>query len=149
MKLPVLITSMSNLEKSVAAVLALYIALPIDVPDMLCGIVDGPIGMVALFALTVYLFFHHNYLLAILFLFAGYEMLRRCEKNTGTAVLMKHTPSQEKKDMKMKKMNPPKKETLEEEVIDKMAPVGHSDPSIFTASGFSPVAEDVGSASIY
>ena len=49
----------------------------------------------------------------------------------------------------MKKMNPPKKDTLEEEVVEKMAPVGKSEMSKFISSGFSPVSEDVGSASVY
>jgi hypothetical protein len=49
----------------------------------------------------------------------------------------------------MKAMNPPQKETLEEEIVDKMAPVGHSDPSVFTDSEFKPVADKVGPASIY
>ena len=44
-------------------------------------------------------------------------------------------------------MNPEKKNSLEEEVVDKMAPIGHSEPIKFTSSSFSPVAEDVGSAS--
>ena len=38
-------------------------------------------------------------------------------------------------------------EIVEEEVVDKMAPIGHSEPIKFTSSSFSPVAEDVGSAS--
>jgi hypothetical protein len=48
----------------------------------------------------------------------------------------------------MANMNPPKKETLEEEIVDKMAPVGHSDMSVYTVSSFKPVAESVGTASI-
>ena len=60
---------------------------------------------------------------------------------------MEHTEEQHKKDKKMKNMNPEKKSTLEEEVVDKMAPVGHSEPIKFLSSSFQPVAEDVGSAS--
>jgi len=68
---------------------------------------------------------------------------------TGTTVIMKYTPTQEKKDKKMKKMNPPKAGTLEEEMVEKLAPVGRSEPAIFMSSGFSPVAENVGTASLY
>ena len=49
----------------------------------------------------------------------------------------------------MKKMNPEKKETLEEEMVDKMAPVGKSDMISYVTTTFSPVAEEVGSASKY
>ena len=62
---------------------------------------------------------------------------------------MKHTPTQEKKDEKMKKMNPVKKATLEEEIVDKMAPVGKSDMISYVSTTFSPVAEEVTGASVY
>ena len=62
---------------------------------------------------------------------------------------MKHTPTQEKKDEKMKKMNPPKKETLEEEIVDKLAPVGKSDMISYISTSFSPVAEELSGASMY
>jgi hypothetical protein len=149
MNMPSFLKNMSQLELSVAAILVLYIVLPVEAPSMVCNLIDGPIGMIGVFAVAVYLFFHANSLLAVLFLFAGYELLRRCSNVTGKTVIMKHTPTQEKKDQKMKKMNPPKKDTLEEEVIEKMAPVGKSEMSKFISSGFSPVSEDVGSASVY
>jgi len=49
----------------------------------------------------------------------------------------------------MKVMNPPKSSSLEEEVVEKMAPIGHSDISVYANSSFKPVAENVGSASVY
>ena len=48
----------------------------------------------------------------------------------------------------MKKMNPPKNHTLEEEMVEKLAPIGHSDLSVYTASTYSPIYEDVGGASV-
>ena len=149
MKMPTFVKSMSQLELTLAALLVLYIVLPVNVPEMVCNVVDGPVGMIFVFAVAVYLFFNCNPVLAVLFLFAGYELLRRCTTVTGSTVIMKHTPSQEKKDDKMKKMNPPKKATLEEEVVEKMAPVGKSDISQYVSTSFNPVAEDVGSASVY
>ncbi len=149
MKTPSFLKSMSQLEMGLAFLLVIYIAMPIDAPSMLCGMIDGPFGMVGVFAVTVYLFFYANPLLAVLFLFAGYELLRRCSNATGKVVIMKHTPTQAKKDGKMKRMNPPKKETLEEEMVEQMAPVGRSEPAQFISSGFNPVANNVGGASIY
>ena len=149
MKTPSFLKSMSQLEMGLAFLLVIYIAMPIEAPSMLCGMIDGPFGMVGVFAVTVYLFCYANPLLAVLFLFAGYELLRRCSNVTGKVVIMKHTPTQAKKDGKMKRMNPPKKETLEEEMVDKMAPVGKSEPAQFISSGFNPVANSVGGASIY
>lgn len=149
MNMPSVLKNMSQMEMVLAALMIVYVVLPIDVPHMLCRLVDGPVGMVFVFSVAVYLFFYSNPLLAVIFLFAGYELLRRCSNVTGTTVIMKYTPSQEKKDKKMKKMNPPKAGTLEEEIVEQMAPVGRSEPARFMESGFSPVAENVGGASLY
>jgi hypothetical protein len=149
MNTPSFLKNMTQMEMAVAALMIVYVVLPIEVPSMVCGLVDGPVGMIAVFAVAVYLFFNANPLLAVLFLLAGYELLRRCSNVTGTPVIMKYTPTQAKKDQKMKKMNPVKKSTLEEEVVEQMAPVGRSEPARFMSSGFSPVADNVGSASMY
>jgi hypothetical protein len=149
MNTPSFLKNMSQMEMALAALMIVYVVLPVDVPHMVCGLVDGPVGMVFVFSVAVYLFFYSNPLLAVLFLFAGYELLRRCSNVTGTTVIMKYTPTQEKKDKKMKKMNPPKAATLEEEVVEQMAPVGRSEPARFMESGFSPVAENVSGASLY
>jgi membrane protein implicated in regulation of membrane protease activity len=140
---------MSKLETVLAIMFVLFVILPIEIPDMCASMIDSTIGLAALFGLTVYMFFHLNPVLAVLFVFVAYELLKRSSNKTGKAVIMRHTPSQEKKDVKMKKMNPIKKETLEEEVVDNMAPVGRSDISAYVSTSFSPVAEDVGSASKY
>lgn len=140
---------MSQLEAILAIMFALFVVLPIDMPDILASMIDSTIGLVGLFALTVYMFFNMSPILAVLFVFVAYELLRRSSNKTGKAIIMQHTPSQEKKDAKMKKMNPVKKETLEEELVDKMAPVGRSDIASYVSTSFSPVAEDVGTASKY
>ena len=132
-----------------AILFVLYIVLPVDMPNMISQGVDTSFGMIAIFGLAVYMFFNVNPVLAVLFVFVAYELLRRSSKATGKEVIMKHTPSQKKKDEKMKKMNPVKKETLEEEIVDNMAPVGKSDITSYVSSSFSPVAEDVGTASVY
>jgi hypothetical protein len=149
MNTPSFLKNMSQLEMVLAVLMIVYVVLPVNVPHMICGLVDGPVGMIVVFAVAVYLFFYSNPLLAVIFLFAGYELLRRCSNVTGKTVIMKYTPTQEKKDRKMKKMNPPKKNTLEEEVVEQMAPVGRSEPAMFMATGFSPVADNVGGASVY
>jgi hypothetical protein len=46
-------------------------------------------------------------------------------------------------------MNPPRPESLEEEMVQKLAPIGHSDPSIFVGSTFKPMADKINNASIY
>ncbi len=149
MKLQKMFSTLSQVEMIALAVFVLYIVFPIENPSFISNMVDTPLGMVGVLAVTLYLFFNANPLVAILYVFVAYELLRRSAKQTGKAAIQEHTPSQIKKDVKMQKMNPVKKETLEEEMVEKMAPIGHSDPVVFSESAFKPVAEDVGTASMY
>ena len=149
MKLLNTFKKMTKLEIALSILFALFIILPLGVPDLFANLIDTSLGMIVIFGLAVYMFFHVNPVVAVLFVFVAYELLRRSSKKTGKAIIQKHTPTQAKKDEKMKKMNPEKKETLEEEIVDKMAPVGKSDMISYVTTTFSPVAEEVGSASKY
>ena len=149
MKLQKMFSTLSQVDMIALAVFVLYIVFPIENPSFISNMVDTPLGMVGVLAVTLYLFFNANPLVAILYVFVAYELLRRSAKQTGKAAIQEHTPSQMKKDVKMQKMNPVKKETLEEEIVEMMAPIGHSDPVVFSESAFKPVAEDVGTASMY
>lgn len=149
MKLLNTFKKMTKLEIALSILFVLFIILPLDVPDLFANLIDTSLGMIVIFGLAVYMFFHVNPVVAVLFVFVAYELLRRSSKKTGKAIIQKHTPTQAKKDEKMKKMNPEKKETLEEEMVDKMAPVGKSDMISYVTTTFSPVSEEVGSASKY
>ena len=149
MKLLNTFKKMTKLEVALSILFVLFIILPLNVPDLFANLIDTSLGMIVIFGLAVYMFFHVNPVVAVLFVFVAYELLRRSSKRTGKAIIQKHTPTQEKKDEKMKKMNPEKKETLEEEIVDKMAPVGKSDMISYVTTSFSPVAQEVGSASKY
>ena len=141
--------SLTNAETAVIVMIISYLVLPIQLPDMFANMVDSPIGTISIFILSVYLFFNSNPLIAVLFVFVAYEMFRRSSNATGKAAMIKYTPTQARKDEKMKKMNPVKTTSLEEEVVNEMAPVGKSDISVFTTSTYKPVAENVGSASMF
>jgi hypothetical protein len=141
--------SVTNVETAIIVMFILYLALPVELPDMLANLVDSPMGTIGIFVLSVYLFFNANPLIAVLFVLVAYELFRRSSNATGKAAMIKYTPTQARKDEKMKKMNPVKTVSLEEEVVEQMAPVGKSDISVFTVSTFKPVAENVGSASMF
>jgi len=141
--------SVTNVETAIIVMFILYLALPVGLPDMLANLVDSPMGTIGIFVLSVYLFFNANPLIAVLFVLVAYELFRRSSNATGKAAMIKYTPTQARKDEKMKKMNPVKTVSLEEEVVEQMAPVGKSDISVFTVSTFKPVAENVGSASMF
>jgi hypothetical protein len=121
----------------------LYIVLPIQTPDFLAIAIDSSLGMLSIFIITVYLFFHVNPILAVVYIFVAYELLRRSSLVTGRTAIVMNTPSQERKDDELQEMNPPPIffPTLEEEVVSKMAPIGKSEPSVYQQSSFSPVSD--------
>jgi uncharacterized membrane protein (DUF485 family) len=149
MNIPNLFKSFSKLEIILLVIFILYIVLPIQTPGFLAGAIDSSLGMLTIFIITVYLFFHVNPVLAVVYIFVAYELLRRSASKTGGVTLLKYTPTQAKKDAELKAMNPPLVETLEEQVVQKMAPIGHSDPSIFTSSSYKPVADNIKNAATY
>jgi len=148
MQIPNLFKSMSQLEIILLIVFIIYLVLPIQTPTSLGGVIDSPLGMLFMFIITIYLFVKVNPILAVMYIFVAYELLRRTSQISRSQTVMQYTPSQPKKDAQMRAMNPPKKETLEEELVEQMAPIGRSDPSVYTASTFKPVAEKVGGASL-
>jgi hypothetical protein len=148
MEITNMLKALSKTEVLILAAFVVYVVAPIPVPSFLAGIFDSALGMLMLFIATLYLFFYINPILGVVFIFVAYEVLRRSAQFTGRTAIIQHTPTQIKKDIQMKTMNPVVVETLEEEVVNKMAPVGHSDISVYTESTFKPVAEKVGSASL-
>jgi hypothetical protein len=141
--------SLSTLEISTLVVFAFYLIMPIQMPAPVANMVDSPLGMLGIFLITIFLFFNANPLLAILYVFVAYELMRRSSNVTGRVEMVRYTPSQIKKDSQMKAMNPKKTKSLEEDVVEQMAPIGHSDISVYSTSTFKPVAEKIGTASLY
>lgn len=141
--------SLTKLEIAVLVVFVLYVVLPIQTPQFLSGIVDSSLGMLTIFVLAVYLFLNVNPIVAVVFVLVAYELLRRSTQKVGRVTVMQYTPSQAKKDAELVAMNPPKEVTLEEEVVNKMAPIGHSDPSVFVGTTFKPVADKMKEGSLY
>jgi hypothetical protein len=144
-----LVKSFSQLELSLLVVFILYLVLPIQTPGFLAGSVDSSIGMVTMFAITLYLFFYSNPILAIIYIFVAYELLRRSSSLTGRVAMIQYTPTQQKKDNQMQKMNPVPSDVLEVDVIAQMAPIGKSDPIQFLSSSYKPIVESVGTASAF
>lgn len=148
MDIPNMMKSFSTTEMILLAGFIIFIVAPISIPSFLAGIFDSSLGMLMLFIMTLFLFFYVNPILGVVFIFVAYELLRRSAQFTSRTTIVQYTPTQEKKNVQMKAMNPVKIESLEEEVVNKMAPVGHSDISVYTTSTFKPVADKVGSASM-
>lgn len=141
MKIPESIKSIPPLEIALIILFILYIVFPFNTPKMLASSIDSPLGMIAIFCVTVYLFMYTHPILAILYIFVAYELIRRSSQVTGKVAMVKYTPSQINKDIELRAMNPPQEKTLEEDIIDIRAPIGKNPPLQFVDSGFKPVSD--------
>jgi len=146
---------MSSTEMILLAVFVIYIVFPIKSPELIASMVDNPLGVLVIFLITLYLFFFANPILGVLYIFVGYELLRRStvvmagNSTVNYALSQDYLPSQSKKNAELKRMNPPPimQTSLEESVISKMAPTPHPgvDGENYT---FRPVSDKIVGASV-
>jgi hypothetical protein len=135
--------SIPRLELALFIIFILYIIFPLDTPKGLAPYVDSPLGIIVIFCVTVYLFLYTNPILAVLYIFVAYELLRRSSNVNARSAIIEYTPTQQKKDTELKEMNPSKDKTLEEEMVEIRAPLGSDEPPAFVSSSFKPVADKV------
>jgi hypothetical protein len=75
-----------TIEYALLATFIIYLILPIPMPSFLGSIIDTSIGYILLFVVAIFLFFHSNYILAIMFIVVAYELLRRSAKSTSRPI---------------------------------------------------------------
>ena len=143
------VKSFTKLDYALIVVFVLYIIFPVGTPEFLIPLIDSSLGMLTFFIITLYLFFYVNPVVAVVYIFVVYELIRRSCNKSGRVTIMEYTPSQKNKDLEMKIMNPSKSETLEEEVIFQMAPIGVSESGSYVDTTFKPVADKVKEGSMY
>jgi hypothetical protein len=139
--LPSNIRKMSPVELVCFVLFIIFIILPVDIPKSIARMVDSSLGMIVVFAVTLYLFFYVNPILGVLYVLVAYELLRRSSVVTGRNAIVMNTPTQAVKDIEMAVMNPPQEKTLEEHMVDIRAPIGKSSVSVIVDSNFKPVAD--------
>lgn len=133
-------------------VFVLYIVFPVSTPIWLVPYIDSSMGLVALFLAAMGLFVYASPLLAIVFLFVAYEMLRRnhyvapsSSIPDATQYLANRVPkaaaTQAEKNADLKQMNPAQPKTLEEEIVGLRAPIAQSEPTTFVHTAYLPVAD--------
>ena len=139
--------SLSKYEATLLVLFIIYLIFDIQPPDMFAAIIDTPLGMVFVLLLTLMNFMKSNVILGVVGLFAAYEVVRRSARVNNRVPMTMYTPSQMNKDIELVQMNPPQDKTLEEEMVDKMAPVGNSSLITYTMSEYKPVATEIHNAS--
>jgi hypothetical protein len=145
------INKVSPLELVLFVVFILYLIFPIPTPAIVVPYVNTNISLGAIVILTLYMFLYTTPILGVLSIFVAYELLRRSSNgHVRTKVpMVRHTPSQPKKDKDMKNLNPPKETTLEETIIQQMAPIGkNSVAEKYVETTFKPVHDKISGASM-
>lgn len=140
--------SLSKIEIGMLVIFVIYLVMDIYPPELLASYLDTSLGMVGILLVTLYVFMNYNPILGVVFLFVAYEIVRRSARVNNRVPMVMYTPSQAKKDAELAEMNPAPPTTLEEEVVDKMAPVGKSSLISYTMSQFKPVSTDIHNASL-
>jgi hypothetical protein len=134
----------SPLEVILFILFVFYLVFQVETPSFLEEFIDSPVGMIIVLCFTLYMFLYTHPILGILSIFVAYEVIRRSSLIAGKILLTPpYIPTQPKIDAELKSMNPPKERTLEEDVVEQMAPVGKSEPSGYVMTSFKPVAEHV------
>jgi hypothetical protein len=152
-------------ELGIFTFFVLYIVFPTNMPKMAIDFIHSPISLTAIFILAIYLFYNSNPILAVLYIFFAYEILRRSNHITydetvsyvvdkrlpgikNQAIILNdekviHRPNQTEMNFEMAAMNPKQQESLEESMVDKMAPVGVSEKHNYVTTSFHPIIENL------
>ena len=84
----------SFIEILLFVIFVAYLIFPIKTPFFLASMVDSTFGIIGIFIVIIYLFFYANPILAILYIFVAYELVRRSSEITGRVSIIQYTPSQ-------------------------------------------------------
>lgn len=68
---------MTSFELTTLVVFIIYLILPMKTPTSVSYWLNKPVGILAIFVITVYLFMYTHPVLGVLYLFVAYELLRR------------------------------------------------------------------------
>ncbi len=135
------------MEMGMLVLFVLFLVVDVYPPEGIASYIDTSIGMVVVLLTALYVFMNYSPVVGVVFLLVAYEIVRRSARINNRVPMMLHTPSQAKKDAELAEMNPAQPTTLEEEMVDKMAPIGKSSLISYTMSEYKPVATDIHNAS--
>jgi hypothetical protein len=149
-----LFKSITLVEIVVAVIFVIYIVVPIPTPRVMAPYVESPLGMILIFCIIVSLFLFTHPIVAVLYLLVAYILLRRSAAPAPQSAYIQYTPTTIERAAEIKQETvqaepiPPQQPlTLEEDVVNRMAPIGKSEMPVFTPATFKPVASNVNGAS--
>jgi hypothetical protein len=125
-------------------VLVVYILFNKKTPECIAKYIDNIYGQIVVVLLAFTVFVSTNPIVGVLAFFAAYEFIRRSSAATGIYGIESFTPTEEKKAEVMKAMNPEPVLTLEEELVEKLAPISPNKVVGLNDEGsFQPVLNDL------
>lgn len=139
--------SLSTMEIGMFVLFIIYLVMDIYPPEIFASYIDTHLGMVGVLLTTLYVFMNYNPVLGVIFLFVAYEIVRRSARVNNRVPMMLYTPSQANKDAELAEMNHVTATSLEEDTVEKMAPVGKSSLISYTMSEYKPVSTNIHNAS--
>lgn len=134
-------------EVILAVLLVIYLIMGYNTPQPVAELIDSLIGKILLFIIIAYMFLNCNAVLAVLFLFVTFDLIRRSSSSSQmtSTVAKKYQPSEKNKSAQFTALNQ-FPYTLEQEVITKMVPTFNPGNSLSTPS-YKPILEDLHDAS--
>ena len=141
--------SLKSIEIGSLILFIIFIIFPFKLPFMVANMVDSSIGLIILFIITIYLFFYTNPILGIIFILVAYELIRRSTETTGGNYMIRDNTTQQSKDVELQQLNPVQPTTLEEEVINIMAPARNEFIKGDFTNDFTPVTASTIGASLF
>lgn len=168
MKLLNIVKSLSVVEVITLIVFIFYLAFPLSGMDYIKPMVDSPIGITVIFLIAVGLFTYTNPVLAVLYVFVAYELLRRNSINSSRKVSFEVKDIIEQnynldddiiaepitnydsppvttttnRDIELNRMNVDAYTTIEETIINSMSPIGVSEQHTYVESRVKPIVRE-------
>ena len=78
-----MIGSLKTSELVIIVLIIVYLVFPLQTPQLLIPFIETPLGIALIVGATIAMFFYTNPLLAVLFIFFAYTLLRRSSNNVS------------------------------------------------------------------
>ena len=128
-------------ELSLTILFIIYLIMGYKLPHEVSNRISTPIGKIGVILIAISLFIYCNPILGIIALFVAFDLIRRSDVYTGIDALKKYAPSEEKKSSQFTAFNQ-FPYTLEQEVVNRMAPIVRTESTLFAAS-YKPMLENL------
>jgi uncharacterized membrane protein len=135
---------MKKIEWVLFILFLFFLLFPISIPPTIAPWIDNTLGIALLLILAIYLLFVVHPFVGVLFLFVTFELIRRAGlQSHKTIPLSNHTVSHTVRERDLKRMNPPKELTLEEETVIQYGVYENQPATVVENTTFQPVYDKV------